>query len=203
MKALPFISSNCYKCGIILENQKNICDFCETDISIAKFNKFITVFHYQKPISKLIKDFKYKNNILNGKVLSNILKDKILSCYSKDYNFPDVIIPVPSYGRKLKFRGYNQALEIARFLGKDLNLQVDTGFIIKSKETLSQVGLDSESRLHNLSDSFEIKSHKNYNHIAIVDDIVTTSSTILALNKIIKSNLLDVKIDIWCLAKKN
>tara|TARA_R110002072_G_scaffold127881_7_gene265404 strand:- start:16431 stop:17048 length:618 start_codon:yes stop_codon:yes gene_type:complete len=205
MPDLPFIKYYCEKCGLVLKN-KNICSLCNNNGSI--FNKFIVVFNYKAPISKLIKNFKYYNNILNRKILGELLVDKILSSYksnnksNNENSFPEIIIPVPSYAKKLKSRGFNQSMELAIFLSERLNLKLDTAFIVKTKDTLSQVGLDREERLNNLANSFEIKNYTNYKHIAIVDDIVTTSATILALQKVIKNNISDIKVDIWCLAKK-
>lgn len=206
LPSLPFLDSYCDKCGLPLNKEKNnkenlilICVHCENDIS--DFNKFVTVFNYKEPIRKLIKDFKYYNNILFQKVLGDFLFDKILSKYS-DNNFPEVIIPIPSYKRKLRTRGYNQSIELARYLSKKLNIPLDLNYIIKIKDTKSQVGLDREARLQNLKESFVIKKIKNYNHIVIIDDVVTTGATVLNIKNIINSNDSNVIIDVWCLAKQ-
>jgi len=206
LPSLPFLNHYCEKCGLPLNKEKDLnekkeilCVFCENHIS--DFNKFITVFNYKEPVRSLIKEFKYYNNILYQKVLGDLLFDKILSKYPNNF-FPEVIIPIPSYKGKLKARGYNQAIELARYLSKKLNVPLDSNYIIKTKETLSQVGLDREARLQNLKESFCIRESKDYKHIAIVDDVVTTGATIINVKNIINSDTNNAIIDVWCLAKQ-
>jgi len=206
LPALPFLNAYCEKCGLPLNKIKEVneqidvtCVFCANNIS--DFNKFITVFNYKDPIKTLIKEFKYYNNLVYQKALGDFLLDKILSKYSNN-SFPQVIIPIPNYKGKLKSRGYNQAIELARYLSKKLNVPLDLNYVIKVKETLSQVGLDREERLQNLKDSFCIKESKNYRHIAIVDDVVTTGTTVINIKNIINSDINNVIIDVWCLAKQ-
>ena len=197
LPSLPYIKKSCEHCGIILKNSK-VCNFCNTQMK--EFNKFIAVFYYQPPIRSIIRDFKYYDNYLNGKVLSNMLADKILSSYNNS-NFPEIIIPVPNYYKKLKSKGFNQAIEISKYLKKKLNIDIDNNFITKIKDTKSQASLDKDARVNNLINSFDIGSFKDYKHIAIVDDVVTTGSTIMIIKKLIQKVLIDVKIDVWCLAK--
>lgn len=202
MSCLPFIDSYCEKCGLALNNtnKNKVCIFCQDNV--ADFNKFITVMNYEEPIKTLIRNFKYHHNILYLKTLGELLKDKILSSYNLD-NLPEVIIPIPSYAKKLKNRGYNQSIELARYLSKELKIPIDLDYLIKTKDTRSQVGLKKEERIYNVKNSFVINNPRNYKHIAIVDDVVTTFATVWSVKKTISNDINNVMIDAWCIAKQH
>ncbi len=90
---------------------------------------------------------------------------------------PDVLLPVPLHRRRLAARGFNQAGEIARTLGKSLDVPVAHGMLRRVRATPAQRGLDRKARRANLKNAFAARRHLTGLHIGIVDDVITTAST--------------------------
>lgn len=95
----------------------------------------------------------------------------------KDY---DLIIPIPLYRDRLRERGFNQALLLAREVGKALATEVDPFVLVKKKPTPPQVILKGEERRKNLRKAFEVKYPEKVRDkkILLIDDVYTTGTTI-------------------------
>ena len=91
----------------------------------------------------------------------------------------DCLIPIPLHPSRQKKRGFNQAEEIARRIGEDWSLPIDTKVLIRVKKTRPQKDLDSATRQKNLEDAFtaDKKRAQAYKRVILVDDIYTTGST--------------------------
>lgn len=101
----------------------------------------------------------------------------------------DVIIPVPLHVSRHKYRGYNQAEELAKPIAEKLNLKLDTKSVIRIKSTLSQTKLTGEKRFDNVKEIFFIDNGKEIQgkSILLIDDVITTGATIESLaNEILK-----------------
>ena len=107
---------------------------------------------------------------------------------------------MPLHSQRLKQRGYNQTHEIARLLAADLCLPLLTDSVIRQKATQSQTGLSAKARRQNLRDAFLVQLSDRYDHIAVVDDVMTTGSTAAELAKALK--IAGVKrVDVWVVAR--
>ena len=91
----------------------------------------------------------------------------------------DCLIPIPLHPSRQKKRGFNQAEEIARRIGEEWSLPIDTKVLIRVKKTRPQKDLDSATRQKNLEDAFiaDKKRAQAYKRVILVDDIYTTGST--------------------------
>jgi ComF family protein len=113
---------------------------------------------------------------------------------------PEVLVPVPLHRARLAERGYNQALEIARVLGQVLALPVDHGCCERILATLPQAGLDEGSRRRNIRGAFSARSHLGWRHLAILDDVVTTGSTVEELARVLYRAGAE-RIAVWAVAR--
>lgn len=155
-----------------------------------------------KLLQDLIHKFKY-NFIQNlSYPLAQILITKMKAWrrrtednYPKILVDPDlIIVPVPLHKKRLLWRGFNQAELLADKVANYFNWQIRTDIIIRKKHTKSQVKLKRKKRLQNIKNAFEIKINqdnnlnlKNYN-ILLVDDILTTGSTMNECARVLKNN---------------
>lgn len=98
------------------------------------------------------------------------------------FNDIDVIMPIPLHRRKLRERGYNQSEWIARGIASVTKLPVDTVAISRKVYTSSQTNQSVFERWENVKDAFRIEHPEKYagKHILLVDDVLTTGSTIVA-----------------------
>lgn len=190
----------------------NICNLCidnniNHNIIFSNMPVYINIaLAYVNPISKLIHKLKYNNknnfNLYIAYILANYLSDYIKSNYSKNnHDLPDVIIPVPIHKLRLKNRGYNQTIEIGKYLSKNLNIKLDYDLLTKFKYTQPQMNLDKSHRIINLENSFCFNKNIKYNSVAILDDVVTTGSTIITIVNMLK-NLGINNIAVWAVARR-
>lgn len=99
-----------------------------------------------------------------------------------------VVVPIPLFSKKLRQRGYNQSLLLARGLGRKLSLPVKD-LLIRVKETKPQFGLRREERKTNVKNVFALKykdTSPSYTTAFLVDDVLTTGATLLEAAKIVK-----------------
>jgi len=201
---LPLSLSACHTCGLPLsltsinqsKSKQTVCGECLK--SSPTYNRTISGFHYEAPINEFITQLKFSSQFQLLPLLCDYLIDKINERYDK-VSLPDAIIPVPLHLKKLVQRGFNQSQLIADQIAKTLAVKVLTNGIKRIKMTQAQSGLDSVERKGNVKKAFQIDG-KLPEHIAIVDDVVTTGMTVSELAS--QARLHGAKkIDIWCVAR--
>lgn len=110
-----------------------------------------------------------------------------------------VLVPVPLHRTRLLSRRYNQSTELARALGKLTGLAVDPGLVIRSRRTPRQVGLTASARERNVAGAFTVSPHALARlagkPVVIVDDVITTGSTVKAVTNALKrAHIADVDV---------
>ena len=137
---------------------------------------------------RLLHDLKYRGNQDLGEKLGRLMADDFA-----DHGWADdidEIIPVPLHPRKMKLRGFNQAKCIADGMSEIWEKPVSTGNLIRKIHNPTQTKKSRYARWQNTSNIFEVKNPHEFEckHLVLVDDVVTTGSTIEAcamqLNKI-------------------
>ncbi len=166
--------------------QSKRCGRCITNP--PDFQRTVFAYDYNGPVAELIQRFKFNESL----ILNHLLADMITSRL-KEYEFPlpEALIPVPLHPLRLKQRGFNQSLELARRIGKTLNIPVYHTLLIRTRNTPKQSGLARRTREINIKGAFQLKAGKNKaqlksKHLAIVDDVITTGSTTREVAKILK-----------------
>jgi ComF family protein len=129
-------------------------------------------------IKKSIHYLKYKNLPNLAQPLGSIM----LRTLSQNLRIKNniVLCPIPLHINRLKFRGYNQAFLLAKYLNSHLNFPIYTD-LYRIKDTPHQMKIsDRKNRIENVSNAFEVKKNTNINgqHLIIIDDVTTTLSTI-------------------------
>lgn len=114
--------------------------------------------------------------------LCHLFSDLLLEC-SKCLPYPDLIVPVPVSTSRLKKRGYNQALEISRLLSKKSSIPFSSQALYRTKDTGPQEGLNAVERKKNIHGVFQATNEVNGRSIWILDDVMTTGSTLAECSK--------------------
>jgi ComF family protein len=100
----------------------------------------------------------------------------------------DVIVPIPLHWTRYAWRGFNQAHEIARVISKNKKVPI-TYLIKRQKQTVYQSAIPSTARIENVKDAFVLNDayakHYKDKHILLVDDLMTTGSTLRSAAKIL------------------
>jgi len=131
-------------------------------------------------VQNLMHHFKYKGMQEIGVLLGNIAGEQLVK--NNIFNSVDVIIPVPLHKNRLKERGYNQSTCFANGLAQKLNAAVDDDNLVRVKSTETQTHKSRFSRFENMQEVFKIINPEKLigKHILLVDDVVTTGSTLEA-----------------------
>jgi len=183
--------STCRACGVFIAQEDFFCYACAAHLKplvslIIPVTQSVrmTVFAataYNDPVKKIVTR-KFARDIVAARQLGQLILGMVAL---REHEF-DVIVPVPLHWTRYAWRGYNQAHEMARVLGKALDKPV-VSLVRRSKKTVFQSRLSPDKRSDNVSDAFVLKDatvwfgdvevYRN-KRILIVDDLCTTGATL-------------------------
>jgi ComF family protein len=148
--------------------------------------------------ASLIKNIKYDGGMLLANDLGNKYGNWLKGNHMID-NYFDCLVPVPMHPKKLRKRGYNQSEEIAKGLSLSLGIPLDMNILKRDIDAESQTKKNRFSRWENTKDLYALNElNDNYNHIVIVDDVITTGSTIESCVRAVHQ-FKDVKVSVLAL----
>lgn len=189
----PDSGQHCIQCGsefpasiIYKQKMDSHCGSCLT--TTPPFDSTLFPFYYTDPLASLIQQFKFNGDlILSHWFAQSIVEQLLLERRAKP--LPDCLIPVPLHLDRLRHRGYNQSTILAKHIGTQLNIPVYKHAIIRQRDTPKQSGLNKQQRKRNLRGAFFLTKNTRAllqgRHIAIVDDVITTGSTLLAVSNVL------------------
>jgi len=185
----------CQRCGRPQKQAVEECQVCrQFPLPLTQIR---APFLYAEPISNLIHQLKYNSMWSLATPLATLMTDSW-----PNWSQPiDLIMPVPLHPSRQRQRGYNQAMLLAKTVGKQRNILVCGDGLIRKRHTRPQVELGMVERQVNVSDAFEAMPVKiAQHHILLIDDVCTTGSTLSAAAKA----LIDAGADSvtgYCLAR--
>jgi ComF family protein len=193
---LPWITSACHICALPLTSTDTprICGQCLSNPPV--FSSTQAVFLYRFPINAIIPKIKHHHGIHHTSWLANCLLKRLLQ---RPQAWPQAIIPVPIHSLRLIGRGFNQSSLIARYLSQHLQIPLLLNNLQKIKRTPSQSTLSARDRKTNLHQAFSYQG-PCLNHVAVVDDVVTTGTTINEVSNALRAAGIQ-RIDIWVIAR--
>jgi len=162
-----------------------------------EFDAVMAVFQYQTPLDYLIQGLKYNDRLVNARLLGCLMGRYLLANVTSR---PDGLIPVPLHKNRLRERGYNQSLEIARYIAQELALPILSNACVRQRQTTSQTGLSIKERRKNVQKAFVCKGSMSGCYIVIIDDVMTTGSTVNELARELKRAGAR-KVDVWVCAR--
>lgn len=177
-------------------------DLCGTCIGRERrFARTVAAFGYTEPLSSQIAGFKYRAGLAQGRVLGDLLLRELQHHYA-DAALPQLLLPVPLHRTRLRERGFNQALVLARQLGSELRIPVAAEALTRTRSTPAQQGLSAKQRKRNLRGTFELNAGlSEYKAIALVDDVVTTMSTMHEIARVLWRAQPGLELHVWCIAR--
>ena len=183
----PEESLFCVSCTFRLPYSKTLQNPYENEL-IKKFDPSFNINHAialytmdnRSIIEQLIRQIKYHHRRFLGTEVGEIFGRELMR--RNLFNDVNLLLPVPLHKKKLHKRGYNQSLMICEGLSTVLHIPIDNKSIKRIKHTKTQTAMSKLNRTKNMANSFELNSEKNliHKHVCIVDDVITTGSTITA-----------------------
>lgn len=129
---------------------------------------------YAGTLQEAVQRFKYRGQLPLERPLGALLADAVQAAGG---SLPDLVVPVPMHGSRLRERGYNQALQLSRQLGRHLCRPVAPALLRRQRATAAQQGLDAVARCSNLKGAFAVAGPLGGRRLLLVDDVMTTGAT--------------------------
>ena len=197
-RSLPRTEWACPRCaahGAAMEIEGVPCGECQTHPPVYVSAR--AAFRYASPVDKLIQHLKYHDRLELSRLLGGYLANHLQALNDP---LPDVVVPVPLHSSRLRERGYNQSLEIARFVAQALELPINWKDAQRIRPTMPQTELPREQRRKNVRGAFMTSGAFAGRRVAIVDDVMTSGHTANALaESLLRSGAVEVRV--WVVAR--
>lgn len=154
-----------------------ICGHCLENP--PRYERTVALFAYRYPIDRLVQAMKYHEQL----ALAQIFADKLAKQIER---LPDFIVPMPLHPAKLQTRGFNQAQLIAAPIARALDLPLLSRACHRLRDTPSQTSLPWKARGENVKGAFGCDADFANKHIALVDDVMTTGTSMNELAAVIQ-----------------
>jgi ComF family protein len=198
----------CVDCAAELPRNRSCCARCALPLAIPAaqcgqclrrtppWDAAWAPFRYGWPLDRLESRFKFGRDLAAGRSLVRLWQDEPLRT-----TLPSLILPVPLHRARLRRRGYNQALELARPLGRALGVPVRHDLLLRTRATTAQSELDAPARRRNVRGAFALRANAQLPaHVAILDDVMTTGTTLAECARVLRRAGVR-RIDAWALAR--
>ena len=194
---LPRLGPGCLHCARPVPGMDTArpCGHCQR--RPPGFDRTTALYRYRPPLDFLLKRLKYSGDLGLPPLFAGQLARHLLARHD---NLPQLLVPVPLHPARQRERGYNQAIEIARPLGKALGIPVNHGLCRRTRRTDAQALLGPTARRLNMRNAFAVDSHPVASHLAIIDDVMTTGCTAGELARVLKRAGADV-VEVWVIAR--
>jgi len=196
---LPWILAACEMCGTPLPEiaeaaDAGVCGNCQA--SRPYYDHAVIPFKYGAPVSGHIQALKYHRQLRYATALAAMICAR---AWKDPRPPPQALIPVPLHRRRLRQRGFNQSLEIARRVGAELGIEVRHSLLERVRHTAPQTALSRTERRRNVRGAFRAAAAVPA-HVALVDDVVTSGSTANAAARELKRAGVRT-VSIWAAAR--
>ena len=188
---LPRVVDACERCGLAQPVAS-----CPRRARPWHVERVIAPFRYAQPLDGHIHALKYRGARRLGRTLALATLEHVRTG-ARDV---DALVPVPLHPLRLRERGFNQAAEIARTLGRALELPVVLARVRRRGAQVAQAGRGAAERLENVAHAFAVERSFAGTRLAIVDDVLTTGATVNALAAALLAAGA-VRCDVWAVAR--
>lgn len=206
--ALPGKTDFCPACERSLPRFREACPVCAAAAPAdgpcgqcqkhpPTFTRTLAAFAYVAPIDQLIWRMKYRGRLDLTRALGEQLAAHLARALDRP---PDRLVPVPLHRARLRERGYNQSLELARPVARRLGLTLDPYSLQRVRPTPPQMQLPHAERARNIRGAFAARTSFTGQRIAIVDDVMTTGATVHELARCLR-RAGAAAVEVWVVAR--
>ena len=206
----PARFTDCRLCSLPTDDASGLCHGCLADLPwnhhacprcgaglAPQFDSSHIPFRYAPPLIPFITGLKFHARLAEARFLAELF---LCGFPANTLPLPECLIPVPLHAKRLRERGYNQALELTRLLSQRLHLPIENQIVQRRLHTQPQSDLSGDTRRRNMRQAFQLKSPVVYRHVALIDDVVTTGSTVNELARVLRQAGVEM-IQVWAIAR--
>lgn len=193
-RALPWNSHACRTCALPLAAD-GICSDCLNHA--PPHDAAWAAFTYRAPVSGQIVGLKFRGHLAPAHVLGTLMAMRLAL---RPQPLPEWLIPVPLHAGRLRRRGYNQALELARAIARPLSMRLAPAAARRVRATGEQTRLEAADRRRNVRGAFAVEADLRGRHVALLDDVITTGATVAELARAARAAGA-ARIEVWAAAR--
>jgi ComF family protein len=191
---LPRNDRCCARCALPLETPAPLCGRCVRREPL--WDAAWAPFRYAYPLDRLEARFKFAADLAAGRLLSKLW----IQTHAPN-ELPQAIVPVPLHRSRLRSRGYNQALEMAKPLANALRIPLLRDALQRTRATDAQTELSALQRRRNVRGAFAAHFDDAIpQYVAVLDDVFTTGATLAECTRVLKRAGVQ-RVDVWALAR--
>jgi len=202
-EALPWNRCACPRCAIPLPMPAVACGAClQQDAHLRRRGRTPPLAQvraacvYAAPIDRLLPRFKFHHDLAAGRLLAQLMAD---ACAPLPR--PDALLPLPLHRARLRRRGYDQALELAKPLARALELPLLDNVLVRTRDTAPQSRLDARQRRRNLRGAFAVRANAPLPaYVVLIDDVMTTGATLHEAATVLRHAGAE-RVDAWVCAR--
>jgi ComF family protein len=170
--------TRCPRCALPTP-QGAVCGNCLKQA--PHFDATVAAFDYAFPVDKLVQQLKYAHRLAVADFFANaLLREELPSV--------ELVIPLPLSNSRLRERGFNQAVEIARPIARALDLPLALTSCTRRVDTAPQAMLPWKERRKNVKNAFECTVDLGGRSLLLVDDVMTTGATLDECARVLKDH---------------
>ncbi len=179
----------CRRCAATLTDPAAVtCGACLAQP--PAFDVTVVAADYLPPVDQLVLALKFGSRLALAPLFAQMLRDALLQDTPDAMLLPDVLTAVPLGPQRLRERGFNQALEIAKPLSRLLGVTLTPSLLVRLRDTQAQSQLHGRDRHDNLRQAFTVPQDflemVRGRHVGVVDDVITTGETLNELAATLK-----------------
>ena len=191
--SLPTNQHPCRVCAQPLETEKMTCGQCQH--MAPSYNRVLAPLRYRNEVRQLIIDLKFNGKLRNARLLAEIFHR-----HTPDDNLADCLLPIPLHPKRLRERGYNQSVEIARHLSRITRVRLDVTSAKRVRHTKRQSELSLKDKKSNVRGAFTVSFSAVPRNVAIIDDVMTSGHTVNELARVLKQAGVET-VYVWAMAR--
>ncbi len=193
-QSLPWSGNACRRCALPLAGGDTTCGACLR--RPPPLDDVRAAFIYGFPLDRLLPRFKFHRDLAAGALLADCLARSVAPLPR-----PDALVPVPLHRARLRQRGYDQALELARPLARRLAIPLHDALLQRARDTTPQSRLDAKARRRNVRSAFAVPANAALPaHVVLLDDVMTTGATLHAAALALRRAGV-ARVDAWVCAR--
>jgi ComF family protein len=191
---MPHNDVCCTRCALPLAASTPLCGRCVK--RLPPWDAAWVPFRYEWPLAPLESRFKFGGDLAAGRTLA-----LLWTASAPPAELPQAVVPVPLHRARLRRRGYNQALELAKPLARRLGLPLLRNALTRARATGAQTELTAVQRRRNVRGAFAAQFRGAVpRHVAVLDDVFTTGATLGECVRVLKRAGV-ARVDVWALAR--
>lgn len=188
-------ASLCSPCAASLNPVE--ADFTAPHLAHAWFDRARSVYPFEGRLRDALHGFKYGERFDLTKYLARVLEGEV-----RKMEWPDVIVPVPLHPKRLRSRGFNQSVIVARPLAKRLGITFDVETLVRATDPGPQVERERKERIKAVKGIFAVKNPRAIKgkNVLLIDDVLTTGATVNECARVLKKSGA-TRVDILTIAR--